>query len=341
MKKALIAAILAVAGGSFAQEKTITLKLSQPLELYGGFSAGYFYTTNEGSKNSQDKFQITNAIIGIKGEAGEDIKLGFDLAIGGSLWATVFDGGQGDLAYIDAANNELKEGVGILWGYATLKPHKMLSIDAGVLTTNIGYELADTYSNPNVTFGAVWNSQPFIYPGVRVTLTPTEGVELYAEYNQESNSDNYAVGVLGEISSVSYTFSYYDYKSDRNLIDVVLGYSIGNVDLGLNADYQWRDKTWKDNNPGKDDSAYGVAVYIIPKFENLSVPVRLEYFDGGTSGIYTGDKGYTVTVTPTFKPSENTFIRVEVAHVSTDAKIFKGDTKDTKTILALELGFTF
>jgi len=338
-KKLLLTAVLALAGSSLAGERTFTLKVSQPLELYGGFSAGYFYTTNEGDKDSRDKFQITNAIIGLTGEVGKDIKLGFDLAVGGSLWATLFDGGQGDLAYVNG--NELKEGVGILWGYATLKPHPVVSVDAGVLTTNVGYELADTYSNPNITFGAIWNAQPFIYPGVRVTVSPLENVNLYAEYNQESNSDNFAVGALGELNDISFGLTYYDYRAYKNLIDVVLSYSIGMLDLGLNADYQWLDDSAK--TPGQDDSAYGIALYLTPTFGRLSVPVRLEYFDEGTSGIYFdgADKGYTATATPTFKPTENSFIRAEVAYVSTDKKVFKNGTKDNKTTFAVELGFTF
>ncbi|RUM30154.1 MAG: hypothetical protein DSY32_02510, partial [Aquifex sp.] len=160
MKKYVLSfsSLLLLGSVSFGEEKALYLKVSQPLELYGGLSAGYFYTTNEDNKDSKDKFQITNAILGFKAEVGEKIKFGFDLAIGGSLWATVWDGGQGDFSYYDPQDQELKEGVGLHWGYAYLKPFKGVEISAGVLTTNIGYELADTYSNPNITFGAVWNA---------------------------------------------------------------------------------------------------------------------------------------------------------------------------------------
>jgi len=106
------------------------------------------------------------------------------------------------------------------------------------------------------------------------------------------------------------------------------------------ACYQWLD----DPQTGQDDSAYGVAVYVIPNFGNVSVPLRLEYFDEGTSGIYsasTAEKGYTVTITPTFKPADNGFIRAEVSYLSTDRKVLAGGTEDTKTSFAVELGFTF
>ena len=344
MKKAAIlgTAMLAISATSLGEEKKFSLKLAQNLEMYGGFTAGFFYSTNlDSGKNAGDKFQITNAIIGLNGEVGKDMKVGFDLAVGGSLWATVFDGGQGDFSYIDISSGTVKEGVGILWGYASFKPASIVSIDAGVLTTNIGYEVASTYDNPNITFGAVWFGQPFIYPGARLTVSPTDNISVYAEYNNEYNTDNFALGALGELMGMSFGLTYYDYSSTKNLIDIVLGYSVGSIDLGFNLDYQWLDDSAK--APGQDDTAYGVALYVIPNFGNISLPIRLEYFNEGTSGIYLGgaDNGYTFTVTPTFKPSSNTYVRGEVAYVSTDNPVFKGGTKDSKTTVAIEVGFTF
>lgn len=338
MKKKLLAlAVFAVGASAFAEEKSFTLKLSQPLELYGGVSAGYFFTTNEGSKDSDDAFQLTNALVGLKGEVGDSIKLGFDLAVGQSFQGTIDAPLSGSSAYTDT--------FGVVWGYLTLKPMEKLSLDAGVLTTNVGYELADTYSNPNITFGEVWWAQPFIYPGARATFDLTDKISLYAEYNKQFNGDNFALGSLGELGPVSYGITYFDYNdtdssgTNKNLVDVVLGMNAGSIDLGLNFDYQWLDDSAK--SPGQDDSAYGVALYITPNLGQLSVPVRLEYFDSGTSGIYLDNKGYTLTITPTLKPTENTFVRGEVAYISTDNKVFKGGTKDNKTTLAVELGFTF
>ncbi len=331
MRRELITAVfLLTSGVVMAEEKSVTLKLSQPLELFGGFSTGYFYTTNEGNKDSQDTFQITNAIVGLKGETGENIKIGLDLAVGYVYEGTVFS---------PIKNTARDIYTRLLWGYATLKPHSLVTIDAGILTTNVGYEVIDTYSNPNVLLGAIWNAQPVTYPGARITITPTKSLSVYAEYNQESaGQDNYAAGVSGNVAGIDYAVNYYD--SSKNIVDVVLGYSVGMVDIGLNTDYQWHD------NPatGQDKSAYGLALYLIPKLDNLSIPVRLEYFKSGTSGIYGDSKGYTVTITPTFRPAKNAFVRTEVAYVKTDNKIFKGsgnNKKDSKTTLTLEIGFTF
>lgn len=354
MKKYLISlsSLLLLGGLSFSEEKKeFKLISSVPISVSGGITGGYFWTNNTGtSSDEDDKLQLSNGILEFSGEFGKDIKFGFDVAFGSVLMPTIWDGGQGDpMSYSFSDGYVSDNGVGIVWGYATFKPYKGISIDAGVLPTNVGYEVANTYANPNITLGLVWYAQPVIYEGARLSLDLSElsnvPLGFYVEYNQEGNTDNFAVGVNGEVGGLSFALSYYDYRASRNLVDLVLGYSIANVDLGLNFDYQWLDDTAK--SPGQDDSAYGVALYLIPKFETskgeISIPVRLEYFDEGTSGIYSGggDNGYSITVTPTYRPIPNGFIRAEFAYVSADKKIFKGGTEDNKTTLAVEIGFTF
>jgi len=338
MKKLLTAAVLTLTGGVMAQD--LTLKISQPLELSGGVSGGYLYTTNEGSKDSQDAFRITNALVNLRGSSGA---MGFDLAVGAFLAPSVWDGGVRNSMFSYTAGPMTSNEAGILWGYVSYSPLDRLTLDVGYLTTNIGYEVVNTYANPNVNLGAVWYAQPVIYPGARLTYELTEDISLYAEYNGDTISpraEAFALGSIGSVGGIDYAVSYYDYAGFKNLVDVVLGYSVGSVDLGLNVDYQWLD----DAPAGQDDSAYGVAVYLIPNFGNVLVPVRLEYFDEGTSNIYSGmsaEKGYTVTVTPTLKPADNAFVRAEVSYISTDREVFRSGREDNKTSLAVELGFTF
>lgn len=234
---------------------------------------------------------------------------------------------------------------GILWASVGISPVDRLTVDVGLLTTNVGYEVINTYANPNITLGAVWFAQPVIYPGIRATFKVTKDISVYAEYNNDAinpKKEAFALGSLGSFGGINYVVSYYDYTGYKNLVDVVLRYSVGSINLGLNADYQWLDNSAK--SPGQDDSAYGVALYVIPNFEKVSVPLRFEYFDEGTSGIYwggAGKEGYSLTVTPTFKPTDNSFLRAEVSYISTDNKVFKDGAKDNKTTFAVQLGFTF
>jgi len=80
----------------------------------------------------------------------------------------------------------------------------------------------------------------------------------------------------------------------------------------------------------------------------FTVPVRVEYLNDGTSGIYgVGDTGYTFTVTPTYHATENTFVRGELAYIKAKDKVFVDDkgtlpaTEDTNTSFALQAGVTF
>lgn len=351
MKKYVISlsSLLLLGGLSFSEEKKEFQVISSiPITIYGGISGGYFWTNNTGtSSDNDDKVQLSNGIVGLSGEFGKGVKFGFDVALGSVLMPTILDGGQGDPMSFSFSNGSVSDSnAGIVWSYVTFKPLKGISVDAGVMPTNIGYEVANTYENPNITLGLVWYAQPVIYEAVRLNLDLNELINIplgfYAEFNQEFNTDNFAVGINGELSGISFALNYYDYRANKNLVDLVLGYSVANIDLGLNFDYQWLDDSAK--APNQDDSAYGVALYIIPKFSitqgEVSIPVRLEYFDEGTSGIYNGgENGYSVTVTPTYKPIPNGFIRAEVAYINTDQKIF--NREDNKTTLAVEIGFTF
>ncbi len=337
MKKTLLLAGVLTAGALvFAEEKKAPVTSGFNISLNGVFSGGYAGTTNP----DNDSFILTNLLLGVSGSQKGMFEVGFDVAVGGLAMPTVWNGAlsvpQSFNFNTYAVDNSA---FGIVWGYLSLKPSQMISLDVGLLPTNVGYEVANTYSNPNITLGTTWFAQPVIYPAVRATLEAGP-FSLYAEYNQEFGGDNFAVGSLGEIAGISYAVSYYDYKDNKNLVDIVGSMSLGIIDLGINFDYQWLDTA----PSGADTSAYGVALYAIPNFGNISLPVRVEYFSEGTTGIYTGasspaKSGYSFTITPTLKPTSNSFIRAEAAYLGTQEKVLNG--KNSKTTLAVEAGITF
>ena len=300
------------------------------IEMEGGVSAGYFYTSNIGSSNT-DYFTVSSFAVDLKAEAKP---IGFTAGFGASGQPDLLDTTQPP-----TANFEVE------YAWLTIKPIEGLTLDAGKLTTNIGYELYHTYDNPNYNFGLVWYGQPFVYPGARATYTVADGINVYAEYDQDTK-DAFAVGSIGSLGNIDYAVSYFDYAKGRNLVDVVLSTNAGGIDIGLNADYQWLDSSKK--QAGKDSSAFGIALYITPSLsKTISVPVRIEYINQGTSDIYDsgiGKNAKSFTITPTWKPTENTYLRAEFAYVSTDAKYFtdrKGNQKSSRTIVGVEAGFSF
>ena len=347
MKKlaVLSGAIFSVAVANAGQ---ITVANSD-ITVDGGLTTGYFLSNNTGSSN-HDSFKVSNFILGISSQA-KDGGIGFNVGFGTVLLATVYDGGLVDNKAI------INKNFGPIYAVLSYNPISNLTLDAGLLTTNIGYELATSFTNPNIAYGAVWSAQPFIYPGARITYSVGD-VKFYAEANKDkgyvdgatsfSTSGAYALGTLGTLYGINYAVSYYDYTAYKNLVDIVLSKSVNdNLDLGINFDYQWLDSTAKVS--GKDSKGYGVAGYIIPKFGNFSLPLRVEYVNDGSkgkeSGIYNWvSKAWTITATPTYRPNKNTYIKAEISYIKSDEKIFSDNSvnpKDTKTSAAVELGFLF
>ncbi len=58
-----------------------------------------------------------------------------------------------------------------------------LTLDAGVLATMVGYGVANTYANPNITIARIWGGQPVYYGGARLTYELMEGISVFGEVN--------------------------------------------------------------------------------------------------------------------------------------------------------------
>ena len=331
---------------------TITVANSD-IEMSGGVTAGYFYTTNVGSAN-QDYFTVPTFAIDFTSHVNSMI--GFTVGFGSTKHPALLE-------------PDPHVGFELEYSWVSIRPIDGLTVDAGLLLTNIGYELYHTYENKNYTYGLVWWAQPVTYPGARITYSLNEDLDVYAEYTQDNAgviynvtpSDAFAVGAIGSMSGVNYALSYFDYNKTKNLIDFVVGTEFEGFEIGLNFDYQWMDDTAKSalQNAGAtsiDDTAYGIALYISTKVDVFELPVRVEYVNDGSStnavgnviddGIYgiSGDSGWSFTVSPTYRPSNNTYIRAEFAYLSTDDKGFlddKGNEKDNRTFIGVEAGFIF
>lgn len=160
---------------------------------------------------------------------------------------------------------------------------------------------------------------------------------------QAGVSDAIEAGAMADLGAAKVGLHVYDEASGRNIYVLCVKSDLGVAKVGLEIDY-----TTLDTAPaGADDSAYGVALNLDPAVSNtVSVPIRIEYIDNKNSGIYlTGkDNAMSLTVTPTYKPTGNTFVRAEIAYTSTDAKVFvddSGSAKDNRTYLGFEAGFLF
>ncbi len=287
------------------------------LKFSGGISGALFKETHLRGRDSE--VELTDAYLELSG--GKEL-FGFNFSVGSILTPTVLNSvkaeNRGNFG-LDRENDKF----GLLWGYLSLLPLSEYQIELGVLPTMVGFELPLSFLNPNITYGLVWNSQPFIYRGVRLIREVDGELRLFGEYdrgsdlNGKSGDSAFSIGLSGNYGKLSYALSYFDYSDFKNLVDFTLGCKIGRVKVFLIGDYQWLDDD-------KSKSAYGVALYVIPDFGSFSVPLRIEYVnDERGSNIYGFSGGaYSLTLTPTFRILSNLTFRLEYSFVK--ANRFRG-----------------
>ncbi len=301
MKKAVVGSLTAAALIS-----TAALAGDLPVDVHGGVSAGYQYTDSD-----NEGFFVSNALVELSKEAKEGIgfTLGFGYLQSWTPATTGLIGGSG-------------EEFGLQYGYLTV-PIGKLTIDAGVIPTLVGYEVATTYANPNINIATIWGGQPVYYGGLRATYSLGDE-NIWAEVNDDGADGAWSIGASGDLGTVNVVASYYAYNIGRDIVDIILSSSLGGIDVALNFDYQIND--------GDGDDGYGVAFYIIPKLGGIDIPIRIESFDTGDTDAY-GDKGWDIAITPTLKLG-NGYARAEVFY--TDYDVAGSDTQ-----VAVEFGYTF
>jgi len=238
---------------------------------------------------------------------------------------TVMDGGVNNSTVY--ANNDFQ------YGWLTVAPAEGITIEAGKLATRVGYEVAPSYGNAHAT----------------ISYDASDSLGFYVEANNDelgTAKSASAVGVGGNVSGVDYSVSYYRHNGYKDLVDIIVATEIAGMPVAANIDYHMLEEA---PAPGADDTAYGVALYVTPTIGAVEIPVRVEFLNDGTSGVYEHngkdvDSVRTFTITPTYRYTENSFVRAELSYVSSDNKIFsddKGVAEDTKTSFAVQAGFTF
>jgi hypothetical protein len=309
-----LAAAAMITGVATAGEVSFNL----PVAVHDGFSAGYSY-----ADSTAEGFEVTNFLVELSKDAKDGI--GFTAAFG----------------YLPSNGaSTTGDNFGFQYGYLTVAPMEGITLDAGVLATMVGYEVANTYANPNITIARIWSGQPVYYGGARATYALGENAALFAEINDDGKDGAWSIGGTGSFGNIDVVASYYDKSnpSETDIVDLILSANLGGFETALNFDYQI----------GKNDNGYGLAFYITPKLGMIDVPVRIEYFDDNGSGAYNGNKGWDLAVTPTVHFSENGYVRAEVFYYNYDnpegitgSDAASSYTDDSNTVFRVEFGYTF
>ena len=337
MNKKLISLAIAgaVAAPLAAQAGSITVP-NLDITMSGGITGAYIYQTD----TKVDQYVVEDALLDFSSEAKAG-GMGFDLGVG-----TL--GGNSLVAPTTVIGNG--GNVGVQYGWITVMPTDGLKVDAGLLATNVGYELVPSYLDGNILRGLLNANQPAYYTGARATYS-TGGMSVYVEGSKQSATSNgQAIGASATMGSVNGTISYFNDEDNKSIVDIIASSKVGSMTLAANIDYQTLAKSKK--VAGKDDSAYGIALYAtLPMGDMAELPMRLEYVNDGTSNIYGLSSGAAVsksamsfTISPTYNFSKATFVRAELAYVNTDKKSVLTDDKgltDSNLTVGLQGGVRF
>jgi len=341
-KKLITLAIAGAVATPFAAQAGSLNVANQDITLSGGVAGGYVYNTD----TKRDNITATDVLVDLASEAKTG-GVGFDVGVGVL--------GAPNLSSSSSVLNTATSGTGtaLQYGWLTIMPTDGLSLQAGTLATNVGYEVVPSYNNANIFRGLVWGKQPAYYNGVRATYS-TSNISAYVEGNKNAAScvsstqcSGSAVGVSGNFGNVNAALNFFDVANGGSMYDIIASSKVGTMTLAANIDYIQKAKVAK--TPGTDDNAYGIALYAsFPMGEMAELPIRLEYVNDGTSGLYGLTNGaateisksaYTFTITPTYNFSKATFARAELAYVSTDKKSLYVDDKGAFTDTNLVVGF--
>ncbi len=368
MKKVLSLAAAGILAAGAAQAGNITVANSD-ITLYGGVSAGYEWNNNDlavedsnnkyySVTNNKDHFRVNTFAVGLMKKADENSPIGFNAAFASFQVPTVI-----------ASTDVVNEGNGLIgygkttdfkpWlGYVTIAPIQGLSIDAGLLWSKYG-ERPLTILNPNINRGALFVLfNPVLFAGARVNYDA--GIaKVYIGYNDPSQGltlagkrakDGIEAGATLNVENVKVGLHTYNEAAGRDIYTLCLKSDFGILKGGLQFSYLHKDDSIKDKD--SDNNMYGVGLnfnidLLDAQIADVTFPIRIEY-------VNTDDKKddtlWTFTITPTWKPTKNTFARVELAYAKWNNHFVKVDkssdnlnapNKDTRLNLAFEAGFLF
>jgi|GEM_PF-486888 len=339
---------------------------------------------------SKDSFSVNNVIVGLTKPA-QDGGIGFTAAFGSWEAPTVVaspdvvndkkgNGANPLVGY--GKTTDFKPWL----AFVTYKPVAGLTLDAGLLWTNFG-ERPATILNPHITRGVLFTANPVLLKGARGTYDAgvakvyvgagkAGDYQLMGPVYNNTYSNYIEAGVTSNLKQfglpVDVGLHTYNENGNRDIYALTVGGDLGIVSLGLEVDYFKADSSLKDAwDEDSSSNAWGAALCAnVKPVAGVQIPVRIEYADNkdtiliptiaaaglvkpNSAGSYSAAKKvWTFTITPTYNPTKNTFLRAEISYAkasgdATDGKtgyLFindKGEAKTSRTTGAVELGFLF
>ena len=341
--------------GGLSQSQALELKL-EPIGTLniGGALTGYtIYTNNKAGADKKTRYDVGSAMISIS-KTAEPVGFTF---IGGAYAIPVVG------VSIPKTSTTTDLFSPLPMAYLEFAPVKGLSIQAGKLPTIFGYESAFTYLNKYIHRGLIWNMQPVINNGVRLTYsTDLFNVKVGINdgfYTLSTTHPKPALeGSLGltptKDSSISFNFILPDKSSRPNSTAVpankreynlIATYSFGSLSFGTDLMYVEAPKDVEAQVSEKAKASAG-CIHIHYHLQPITISGRVEYVKdnsdaGGIDlvGLGDGNKGWTFTITPAYTKGPF-LVRGELSYVKAD-KPFTVNNKKDQMRVGVEVGFLF
>lgn len=309
--------------------------------------------------------QFTLGLIQTKFEMGnEDWQVVADLVHGPNAELTNFNNLRGDGT--STTSTAIKQ------AYVSGMLIKDLKLTAGQFGTHIGYEVVESYQNPNYMLGYLFGYGPFYHTGVKLDYAVTDKISVMAgvvngwDLQYDNNKNKTVIGqiMLKPISELTVILNYAggnetssgapanppvgDAKGMRHIGDLVVQYQVNKmIKVGVNVVYGEE----KRNEQTPAQQWGGAAGYLsVTPIDGLTLSYRLDYYDDrkqarGLLGVSGGtSNGATVmghTLTGTISMYGGHFlIRPEVKYDQSNLEVFGVAGEKKKDNISALIAFT-
>ncbi len=355
MRKFLILslALFLVAFAVSADAGTLTVGKTD-LTLVGAVTGTWGYLSD---RQDSDAWELDNAVLHLFKNPTVEAPVGGHLAFGNFAVKAV------NGAEVDPQIND--DNFRAWLAYFSWMPAAALQVDVGLLWHKFG-EPPVSILNPHITRPVAFLAQPVLYEGGRISYNAgvvdvyvgmNDGSELGAGHGNVGDRNPlsdvtsewaFEVGATAHLGteSVDLGLHYFDNDKGFNNLMALIGTKHGMFDARIEANF-FNDDDLNIVGGGTDDTATTYALYASAKLsDTFKLPLRIEIVDDNDSLILRGINGWNVAITPTFKPSKNSFIRLEGVYASDDNNVYADSdgnefTEDSRTSLYAEFGFLY
>jgi hypothetical protein len=256
----------------------------------------------------------------------------------------------------------------IMEAHAGVRVFKKLWLDVGFFRTHFGTENLLPKENFTSSVSVCTYYEPYYESGIRLNYNPNEklainiliinGYGIYEDNNNKKSVGMLITYILGRNGNIGYSNYIGDDspKSDtvthtRILQNLFLNYQINKLKIQIGGDYGIQKHSYINDNTKSATMYAGVASFRYELISKIAVYGRYEIFNdpqGFMSGVITdknnmltGYKLWGATLGVEYKPTENSYIRIEGRRLNMDKnqEIFHWNNENTNLRYEAMLNF--